>query len=110
MPRSKPRYYGATKARPGEAAARPPELDLAGAATLAGLEQEIGLLRALVKRAVQLNQDDEARRLVLALCGALRLQQTLSGQPVGDHDRMLAELLEEVRLEPEPAAAGPEAG
>jgi hypothetical protein len=77
-----------------------PELDLAGAASLAGLAEEIKLLRALIKCAIQEGQVGEARRLLLALCGALRLEQSLAGQPVGDSGRLLDELLDEVGLEP----------
>src|SRR2546423_10504681 len=98
MGRSESKFYG-ERSRPTEAGDRPPELDLAGAAALAGLVEEIELLRALIKRAVQTNQNEEARRLVLALCGALRLQRILAGEPVGDLRQLFDRLLDEVGLE-----------
>lgn len=106
MKRPKGKVYSETSGPPG-AVQHPPELDLNGAASLAGLAQEIDLLRALVKRAVQTNRDEEARRLVLALCGALRLQQALAGEPVRDERQLLIELLDQVGLEEKPPGATP---
>jgi hypothetical protein len=79
MGRSESRFYAA-RPRLSPTEARPPDLDLCGAAALAGLAEEALLLRALVKQAVQRDQGDEARRLVQALCGVLRLQQALAGE------------------------------
>ena len=85
--------------REPEAGAPRPGLDLAGAAGLDGLEQEIGLLRALAKRAVQTEQDDEVRRLVLVLCGALRLQLILAGQPLDAGRRVVDDVLDDIARE-----------
>lgn len=106
MRRSKKKFYGAQPAAP-DPDQQQPELDLNGATSLAGLVEEIALLRALVKRAVQTNRDAEARRLVAALCAALRLQQALAGGPVSDARQLLNELLDEVgreRIPPEAAS------
>ncbi len=107
MPRAKRKFYGRRR-KPEPQTARPADLDLDGAAALAGLEQEIPLLRALVKRAVQTDKHGEARRLVLALCGALRLQQSLAGQSAAEARQMLEELLDKVDLEEEPASISEE--
>jgi len=95
MARGTRKFYGNKDRRPDDKGARP-GLDLAGAARLAGLEQEIGLLRALVKRAVQRDHDDEVRRLVQALCSALRLQRALNGQPIDDDRSLIDEVLDDV--------------
>jgi hypothetical protein len=76
-----------------------PDLDLSGAAQLAGLEEEIKLLRALVKQAVQLGKSEEVRRLVLALCGALRLQRSLASQSVEDDRSIIDQALAEIERE-----------
>jgi hypothetical protein len=96
MGRRKGGFYGV---QPSEAGAQPPDLDLAGAAGLAGLDDEIALLRALIKRAVQLGQHEEARRQVQALCQAVRLQRTLPGEPADDARRILDDVLAEIRQE-----------
>ena len=99
------RFYG-EKASP-EAAA-PPELDLAGAAKLAGLTAEVELLRALVKRAVQLGKDGEARQLLLALCSALRLQARVAGGSAGEGSDVIGELLDEIARDARARPAEPE--
>jgi hypothetical protein len=101
MGRSKARFYAA-RPRLSSAEARPPDLDLRGAAELAGLADEAVLLRALVRQAVQRGQGDEARRLVLALCGVLRLQRALAGE--AERPAELEALLETVGQEREQAA------
>lgn len=108
MPRSRARFYGGGRDRPSRDGERQAELDLAGAAALDGLAAEIELLRALVKRAIQLDNTEEARRLVVVLCGALRLQHNLAGTPRDELARMLDEVYAEVGLE-HPAPSG-EAG
>lgn len=92
--RSGQRFYGGPlSSRPGAAPRR--GLDLAGAARLAGLEEEIKLLRALVKQAVQQGKGEEVRRLVLALCGALRLQRSLTGQALAEDRSIIDQALDE---------------
>src|SRR5712691_3085782 len=97
---SPPTFYG-EQPTPAEAGARAPALDLEGAASLGGLEQEITLLRALVKRAVHDDQTGEARRLVQALCGALRLQLSLADPAASEKRGQYEALLEEVGREVE---------
>ena len=96
--RSGKRFYGGQlSSRPDRPGAAPrPGLDLAGAARLAGLEEEIKLLRALVKQAVQQNKGEEVRRLVLVLCGALRLQRSLTGQALEEDRSVINQALDEV--------------
>jgi hypothetical protein len=105
LAKAKRKFYG-DKRRHGETDGQRPELDLAGAARLAGLEQEIELLRALVKRAVQTGHDDEVRRLVQALCSALRLQRALAGEPVASDRQLLEELLDDVEKRQAAAVLG----
>lgn len=100
------RFSGRRPARRA-AAGRPPELEFGGAA-LDDLQEEIKLLRALVRYAVREGQIEAARRLVGTLCAAIRLQHSLGGAHGGDLQRVLDELLEAV--DQEQASVDAEAG
>ena len=78
------------------------------ATSLADLAEEIKLLRGLVKDAVDANQVEETRRLVLALCNALRLQQTLAGQPASEGRDLIDELLDQVARDKQAATESTE--
>lgn len=103
----------AAEAPPGPGREAPPELGAALA--LDGIDEEVAMLRALIRREYRRNEAGsvaELRRLVLALCGALRLRQSLAGQggsSEGDARRLLDEALETVAAEQEAVATGQEA-
>jgi len=103
MSRTRSKFYGEQTRPPG--AGEQPDLDLGGAARLTGLQAEIALLRALIKRAVQANGDGEARRQVQVLCGALRMQQLLDDEPASGDGVFDRAADDEIRRENELAAA-----
>ncbi len=70
---------------------------LAGAAESNDLEQELGLLRVLIRRGVAEGQDLETlSRSIARLAQALRVQHVLRGQAAKNLDQALAKALEEI--------------
>ncbi|MCC7104821.1 MAG: hypothetical protein IT307_06735 [Chloroflexi bacterium] len=76
-------------------------IDLAAALELEGIDQEVAMLRTLIHdeyRRGEGRDTAELRRLVLALCGALRLQQALAER--GDRDDQRAsQILDAIAME-----------
>jgi hypothetical protein len=70
---------------------------LTGAAESNDLEQELGLLRVLIRRGVADGQDLETvSRSIARLAQALRVQHVLKGQAARNLDEALARALEEI--------------
>lgn len=73
---------------------------LAGAAESNDLEQELGLLRVLIRRSVAEGQDLETvSRSIARLAQALRVQHVVKGQAAKNLDEALAKVLAEVGAE-----------
>lgn len=74
------------------------QADLAAAGDR-GLADEVGLLRALARRAVAAGARQEALAIVRALAAALKVQHGLSGRAAKEFDRALAKVLDELSEE-----------
>ena len=95
--------------RPARAASRPDRpagalaLDCAATADVAGLDQEVALLRAAIRRLAggddatdQVKALAELRHQIDTLCTALKTQRALSGDAADVVSKALAQVLEEI--------------
>lgn len=71
-----------------------PELELASA--VRGVDDEIALMRMLIRRAVREGDLEETRRAIDTLCRALKVQYALEGRSAEGLAGSLAKVLDEV--------------
>ena len=82
-------------------------LDLGTALRLDGIDEEVAMLRTLVHREYHRGaggDSAELRRLILALCGAMRLQRSLAGHGREGGRELINEILDDLGTELENGA------